>query len=552
MSVFKKILFTIPLILILLIGLWPFGSDRNELLVDEQLLKGKREYLQSIQESINTSDTLPNIILIVADDLGVSDIDYVTKENDLTPTLSFLARYGSHFKNAYCTSPICATSRAAILTGRYQNRFGFEFQMQNRYARNRFTLWAMKYLVNSDPWSFKWLNLPPSKKSVSEQGLPKSEITIAEMLKHGAGYKTGLFGKWHLGKQKGRLPLDFGFDYHYGFYNSHSLFIPENTEGYIDIKNEQDWTDQYIWADQRDGLSAIVRNDTIIDENGYLTDRIAQETISFIKKHKDERFFTMVNFNAPHTPLQAPEEFYNRYAHIEDPVKRVYAAMINNMDLNIGKIYNYLNNSNLLMNTIFIITSDNGGARYAGVTENTPYKGGKINQFEGGLRVPFIVAQVNRFLNSDVIERVSTLDIFSSIASLAKVPLPSDRKIDGTPLPIGSRMPDNWTIEHKKTKVPISEDLVGRNLHWAVGKNNAIIEGDYKLIYSEEDHFTPRLYDLSVDSTEQNNIASKFPDKVRELKSLQSKWRQEMPAPLWPGVVKFKVEDDEESVLFES
>ena len=490
----------------------------------------KQNILKSLQSSTN-KDSLPNVVLIVADDLGYTDISVNGNELIKTENIDGIAKEGINFQNAYCTAPICASSRAALLTGRYQNRFGFEYQIQNRYAKNRLEILGMNWFIDNDPWSLKWTTSVPSPLAMEEQGLPEQEITIAEILRT-IGYRTGIIGKWHLGKKEGKLPHNFGFDYHYGFYNSHSLFVPEGTPGYIDTKVKKDWTDQYIWESQRDGLSAIVENDKEIIEPKYLTDQIAEKTINFIESTGDKPFFAYVPFSAPHTPFQAPLDIYENLEHIKDPVVRTYQAMIKSLDLAIGQIYNHLESRGLLDDTIIIITSDNGGARYTTATQNSPFKGGKINQFEGGLRVPFIIkTPASEHVDNEY--RVSTLDICKTILDVTGIQS-STFQLDGL---------DLFSSESQLDK---------RDLFWQVGHSKTIISNDFKLIFNDGEYKFSRLYNLKNDPSELYNITQSNEVIIDSLKAKHNEWSKKMAKPKWPGVVKYVVKDDNELLLFES
>ena len=220
----------------------------------------------------------------------------------------------------------------------------------------------MNLFIDSYPWKIRKMDQVPDEEAMAKHGLPPSEISIGDALK-ASGYRTALIGKWHLGKNEGQTPCDFGFDYQYGFYASHSLFIPENTEGYVDQKNEDDWTDQYIWEGQRDGIHAVRRHCEIIEENRYFTDAIAKESIEFMNEN-DEPYFMYLPFSAPHTPLQASESDVNLYEEVEDPIKRTYYAMITSLDRAIGNILDEVERKGETENTLIFLLSDNGGATY--------------------------------------------------------------------------------------------------------------------------------------------------------------------------------------------
>jgi arylsulfatase A-like enzyme len=346
----------------------------------------KAAYLNKEVKSVPES---PNIIWIIVDDLGMGDSDLYGTGTVATPNINSLADEGVRFSNAYVTSPVCGPSRAAIYTGRYNQRFGFEHQQHDRYLKSKFEYHSFRFFVNSKPWAIQKQDSVPNEEFIKAIGLPESEITIAEVLKK-YGYHTGLFGKWHLSYERRKGPNYFGFDEFYGFMNSHSLFAPLEDPGIVSTKNKKDWTDKYIWKDGRDNLSAIERNGEIIREDRYLTEAITAEAIEFIENSTDP-FFAVLSYNAPHTPFQATKEAYDQFAMINDPVRRTYAAMIYSLDQEIGKLHAYLARKNLLENTLIFFISDNGGAEYTLATDNGNYKGGKITNFEGGLKVPMFM-----------------------------------------------------------------------------------------------------------------------------------------------------------------
>lgn len=185
-------------------------------------------------------------------------------------------------------------------------------------------------------------------------------------------------------------PNAFGFDEFYGFLNSNLLYARKGNQNIISTRNKKDWTDKYIWKDGRSGLSAIQRNGEHIAEDRYLTTAITDEAIHFIEK-SEQPYFAYIAYNAPHTPFQATAEAYAKFPDIKDPVKRTYAAMISTLDDEIGRLVEFLKTTNRFYNTLIFFISDNGGAEYTFATDNGPYKGGKITDFEGGLKVPMVM-----------------------------------------------------------------------------------------------------------------------------------------------------------------
>ena len=515
------------IISVILVLMYPMASSGFRMETDDEALRDKFEFLRTT--NYNQDTTSPNIILITVDDLGMADCSLYGEGDISTPHIERLGAEGIVFDNAYVTSPVCAPSRAAMITGRYQHRFGFEFTMHERYLKNQLEYLAFKYLVNSEPWVAKWTNSVPDANAIHNQGLPLSEITLAEILKK-HGYNTGIMGKWHLGWSTEKQPAAFGFDKQYGFFNSHSLYSPEGTDGIIDQKIEADWTDPYIWSGQRNGPHAIYRNGIEIKEKGYLTDRITDESIDYMEEHKENPFFLWISYSAPHTPLQAPREYVDQFSDIEDPVKRVYHAMISNLDDNIGRLIEYLADQNLVEKSIIFFISDNGGAEYTHTTDNGRYEGGKNTEFEGGVKVPMIIRLPGRMAaGSRFPHMVSSLDIFATSIASAGIEMMPGRELDGVNL------------------VPF---LVGENkmppheyLFWQRGISKVIRNNEFKLVMNEYSGIEI-LYDLKQNKYENPDVASSNAEVVNELKMAFQGWTQSHKSPMWPSVIYYTVEKD--------
>lgn len=531
-SIFLLLLFVI--LPVILVFLYPMASSGFKIDSDHIALMDKFNFLQKMSQNPDTTQT--NIILITVDDLGMADCSLYGEGDIITPNIELLGSEGIIFENAYVTSPVCAPSRAAMITGRYQHRFGFEFTMHERYLRNRLEYLGFRYLVNSEPWVAKWMSSVPDAEGIYNQGLPLSEITLAEILKK-HGYDTGIMGKWHLGWSKEKQPAAFGFDEQYGFFNSHSLYSTEGTEGIIDQKNDADWTDSYIWSGQRNGPHAIYRNGIQIEENGYLTDRITDESISFMNKHKENPFFLWISYSAPHTPLQAPIEYVDKFSDIEDPVKRVYRAMISNLDDNIGRLIEYLNDQNLADKSILFFISDNGGAEYTHTTDNGRYEGGKNTEFEGGVKVPMIIRFPGKTAaGSRFTHMVSSMDIFPTSIAAAGIDMMPGRKLDGVNL-LPYLMGEN--------KMPPHEYLF-----WQRGISKVVRNNEFKLVMNEY-LGTEVLYDLNQNKYENPDVASTNSKVVDELKRAFEDWKQFNKPPMWPSVIYFTAEKDGVTYYFE-
>jgi len=517
----KRALFLWGLVVVLLIYLFrPINTDATLLKPDEKLLAGKRDYLANTKPS--PTDERPNIILLFADDLGKFDISLYGGKEVPTPNIDALAASGATLTDGYVTAPICSPSRAGLLTGRYQQRFGHELQPGDRYPGTTLEyLIAKHFILNDGDWKLNDLKHPfPSPESQATQGLPQSEITFADLGKS-QGYATGIVGKWHLGHTSGFTPLERGFDYHYGFYQAFSLFSPVDAPGIV-IQRHTDATDKFIWELGRVGTGQIRRDNTVLDEKEYLTEKFAEEAEGFIEKNKEKPFLLYVPFNAPHTPFQVPQSYYERFPDVKDNNKRVYYAMISALDDAVGRIVQKVRAAGLEEKTLFIFTSDNGGAAYTHATNNAPLKGGKLSHFEGGINVPFVVSWKGKIApNTQYHHPVNTLDIFSTIAANIHAPLPADRTYDGVDL-----------VEKIGSNTPAHEALF-----WRSGTSKAVRRGDWKLVISGQSD-KRWLYDLANDKAESKDLAGANPEKVKELEAALAEWEKGLVAPLWRTPVR--------------
>jgi arylsulfatase A-like enzyme len=551
----KKLFFTALLFLAAAFTflLWPLKSDDFSIEWDEEAMKEKQDYLASVPKA-RAGDSLPNILIILVDDLGLYDMSYYGGDKVQTPHMDGIAHSGVAFDQAYVASPMCSASRAAILTGRYPQRFGFEFQMHDRYLKNRLEYLGFKFFMSTDRWQAQPMEKVPRKRDIDMQGLPPSEITIADMLK-ARGYSTALIGKWHTGSHERNLPSNFGFEYQYGFFDAHSLFAPIGSEGITDQRIKDDFTDQYNWKLGRKGPKGIFRNYERIEEKEHLTDAITRESIDYIRKNRDRPFFLMAAYNAPHTPLQAPDSYVEMFLSEPDPVKRVYYAMIKQLDDAIGRLMEEMESLGLLENTLVFFLSDNGGATYTHTTDNGPLRGGKITDFEGGIRVPFFMSWGGGINNNSNINNnnsnnnnnninnsnnyrfpVSSMDVFATIAEVTGCPLPMDRHIDGKDLLHYIRQ--DSVIPHE-------------NLFWQRGNSRAARSDGWKVVWNIKFGDT-LLYHIGKDGFEAKDLFSREKFKARELIRLHETWSERNVAPLWPPVVHFREKVDGRWVYFDN
>lgn len=507
----------------------PLADEDFKLNHDREAITRKKVFLS---EKGNTKPDAPNIIWIIVDDLGISDTDLYGGGTVPVPNINKLADQGIRFSNAYVTAPICGPSRAAILTGRYNQRFGFEHQQHNRYLKNKLEYMGFKFFVNSKPWYPQKQDSVPNQEFINAVGLPPSEITIAEELKK-YGYHTGLFGKWHLGNHPDKTPNAFGFDEFYGFLNSHSLYANEEDMSIVSIKNKKDWTDKYIWADQREGLSAIERNGTVIPENRYLTTAITDEAIRFMDESYNP-YFAVLSYNAPHTPFQAPKWAFDQWELENDPVKRVYAAIITALDLEIGRLVSHLEEAGQLENTLVFFISDNGGAEYTYATENGEYKGGKLTNFEGGLKVPMFITWPEKIKGgSDFEFAVSALDLFATTLACVTPDKPLN------------------ALDGKNLLTSLDKDIAPHDyLYFRRGYNHSVRSSKYKLIWNSFSGDS-LIYDLKNDPYEQKNVFIEVPDEEKEklIRAYQG-WEMGTISPSWPPMIDFKYKDDEGNIYW--
>ena len=325
--------------------------------------------------TLQAAASKPNILFIVGDDMGYADVGFHKCKDIPTPNLDALAASGVRFTSGYVSGPYCSPTRAGLLTGRYQTRFGHEFN-------------------------------PGGATS----GMPVTETTIADHLKTG-GYVTGIVGKWHLGSQAAMHPQKRGFDEFFGFLaGAHSYF----------------------------SASSILRGSQAVKEMDYTTDAFGREAVSFVEKHKDKPWFLYLAFNAVHTPMHATDDRLAKFPNISDKERRTYDAMMLAMDENIGKVLKSLKESGQEKRTLVCFISDNGGPTMKGVTingsVNTPLRGSKRTTLEGGVRVPFVMAWPGRIKPGVYEKPVIQLDLHATALAAAGVAAKPEWKLEGVDL----------------------------------------------------------------------------------------------------------------------
>ena len=475
-------------------------------------------------ERLDQNDSRPNIILILADDMGYNDISLHNggaADGTLeTPHIDSLAKNGVWFNKGYAANATCAPSRASIMTGRYATRFGFEFTPVPDLGQL-----VVRWLAEEDDDNLRARidneiarNLP----SFMDQGMPSDQITIAEILKT-QGYYTAHIGKWHLGHSSGMSPLDQGFDDSLSLAGAY--YLPEDHPDVVNAKFETS-IDKMVWSGGQ--YAARFNDSNYFTPDKYVTDYYTDEAIKVIEKNKNRPFFLYLSHWAIHNPLQAVRSDVEQMSHMSGHNLKVYSGMIRALDRSVGEIIRTLKELNIYGRTLIFFTSDNGGANYIELEDiNKPFRGWKISFFEGGIRVPFILSwpdQIDPGLKFD--KPVHHFDIFSTIASAANVQIPMDRKIDGVDL-----MP---YIKGEKIANP------HQTLFWRSGNHQAVLHENWKYLISKKEG-TKWLFDTDQDPLERNNLININPEKTSQIENLLVMFNSEQANPLYPSSTELPV-----------
>lgn len=461
--------------------------------------------------------SLPNIVLMVADDLGTNDISTVHHTGWIsTPNIYQMSEEGIEFQNAYAGSPICSASRAALLTGRHATEYGYEFTPLPRSMR-RFYRFAGVSHGNTG------LNIQVNHSAIpavsSTPGLPSEAFLIPELLKEAGPYTTAHIGKWHLGRATGMLPTDQGFDE--SLMMMSGRYQEFGDPDAVDAPVSFSLFDRILWATMQYAVqfTSGEKQTSWFKPKGYLTDYFTSEGIRFIQTHKGDctPFFLYLAHFDVHSPLQVHKKYYDMMPQFMDHKSRTYAAKVQAIDSSVGRIWEELKD---LDNTLFFVTSDNGGASAVGLGGlNKPYRGWKLSMFEGGIRVPFLARLPSR-LQVSTARRVSHLDLFPTLASLLNVSL-SGR----------ARKGENLFKVEAKRNTP---------LFWRQGHHQAVISSDWKLIVSQQpdQHW---LFHLQKDPYEKRNLVNTYPSIVRRLEGLLASHNETQLSPLWDPVLAIPV-----------
>jgi arylsulfatase A-like enzyme len=471
----------------------------------------------------------PNIVLIVADDLGINDITAEGQGTGIadglvpTPNIDSIAHQGADFTVAYSANATCSPSRAALMTGRYPQRFGFEFTA----VPDELAKYMPRYAPQDRPFPIIYhAELQHEAPPMGQMGMPGSEVTIAEVLK-ARGYHTVHLGKWHLGQASGMRPEDQGFDESLGFMAGASKYEAD-TAG-PDTKLPGDPLDRLLWMGLTDAVQ--FNGSKPFHAGEYMTDYLSDQATAAIRANRNRPFFLYLAYNAPHTPYQATKADYDALGSIKDRRARVYGAMVRALDRGVGKVMAALKAQGVDRNTVVIFTNDNGGTRASGMPDiNKPYRGWKGTFFEGGIRVPFFVRWPDRIAPGQRLAMpMEQIDVLPTLAAAAGSSLPAGRKIDGIDL------------------LPFVTDrgasLPQRLFFWRSGSYEALRHVDWKLQISRN---PPRswLFDLATDPTERTDLSARRPDIVAQLSSELASHDRQMAKPLWPALLEEPIRID--------
>ena len=426
--------------------------------------------LHSAPLTAQTSAVRPNVVLIITDDMGYADLGVYGAKDIRTPNIDLLAREGVRFTDFYANGTTCSPTRAGLMTGRYQQRYGVE-----------------------QP-------LPASGATFGdgEKGLEASPYSLPRLLKS-SGYATALVGKWHLGYAPTQSPLAHGFDYFFGL-----------KSGYHDYWHHNDSR----------GAPDLWENDARVDVEGYSTALFADRAVAFIEQHANAPFFIDIAFNAPHWPFQRPDTpakavgnaRFLKPADSLTSTRADYASMVEAMDTHVGRVLATLEQQRIARNTIVIFTNDNGGEW---LSDNTPLFNRKYSTWEGGIRVPAIVRWPGHIRAGTVTPQVGiTMDLAASVLAAAQVALPTEARLEGMNL-----------FPVLESKAPVAP----RTLFWrsvqAKRDMRAVREGDTKIVVEGNHTF---LYDVRRDPGERHDMARVQPDVVRRLTLKLQAWERDV------------------------
>lgn len=432
--------------------------------------------------SAANSEDRPNILFILADDLGYADVGFNGSKDIVTPNIDQLARHGVAFSQAYAAHPFCGPSRAGLLTGRYPHHFGSPF------------------------------NLPPR----SGLGIPLQEVFMPQLLKD-SGYLTGALGKWHLGEAAEFHPNRRGFDEFYGFLGGGHEYFPKAYAKTNKGSQGQEFT--YI----PEYKLPIQHNDSAVIETEYMTDALSREAVTFVKKAASDNkpFFLYLAYNAPHTPLQAKAEDMDVFPNIKDEKRKTYAGMVYAVDRGVGRIVETLKQLGQLDNTLIVFTSDNGGKLSQG-GNNYPLKEGKGSVYEGGSRVPMLFSWPKKLPQNKRFEHpVLAFDFYPSFAAVAGAKIPVNKVLDGK----------NIFPYLAANSNPRENELFYVLRHRDGFSDAAVRKDQWKAVKVSEKQW--KLFDIDQDVSESKDVSASNKRVLADMVHGMEMWSWSNTQPLW-------------------
>ncbi len=418
----------------------------------------------------------PNFIIILADDLGYGDVGFTGSKQIKTPHIDALANSGVVFTDGYVSAPVCAPSRAGLITGRNQVNFGYDNNLTDA--------------------------LPQFNPEYS--GIPVEEKTIANRLSD-LGYVNGIVGKWHLGEKEQFHPTNRGFDEFWGYLGGGHNYFQEEPNG-----------EKY----NRELISNYKEPQQIT----YLTDDKGDECVDFIKRHKDEPFFLFASYNAPHAPMQATEGDLKLYNHIKNEKRRTYAAMVHRLDVNIGRMIEELKAQDIYDDTVIVFLSDNGGPDTNNGSINAPYNGRKGILLEGGIRVPFVMSYPGKLESGVYNNAITSLDLTPTFVELAGGKTTKKDKLDGVNI-----------FPYITNEI---EGTPHETMMWRFTISAGIRKGNWKLVRLPDR--MPLLFNLDKDPSEQNNVARENWELVQSMMKELGDWDVSTPHILFLEGAKWR------------
>ena len=436
----------------------------------------RRSFLATLAApALRAQNRPPNVVILIADDLGWGDIGANGVPDIHTPNIDSIAKKGVRFTLSYANAPECTPTRCALLTGRYQHRVGgLECAIGvNNIGRYDEAAWLQEK---------------------GELGLPNTEDTIAKRFK-ALGYDTALTGKWHLGYAEKHWPKEHGFDYSFGILGGNADYFTHEEQG------------------EGLGKTQMFENSSKTKRKGYMTDLIADAAVDWLKKRTSKPYFLYVPFTAPHSPIQAAEDYNERTGTAPHRPKHrpTFARMVERMDARIGDILKLVDD-----NTIVVFTSDNG-ADVNG--RNEPFKGRKSSVWEGGIRAPLHIQWPRRIpARGEVKQLAMTMDLMPTVLGAAGGKAGNSDGIDLMPFMLGKQQPASRTVcwRYKRAK----------------NVRKAIRHGYWKYL---DDSGETGLYDLAADPGEQKDLLKERPDIVKDLQARLAKWEKDVESPRLKG-----------------